>query len=161
MRDAITSLIGTYDVAGRYFDRNAIDTLKSYFETGTSRIQAAAAINGNAAAIVKRAGSQLFENLPELNLDDINENSVGTYTPTELINEFSKNSKEKDLFKSLNLKNRNSLRVIPGFGDVNIPTKYHKGHIFLNLNKCQKYPRSQLTLRGFFVVKIMSIYTLK
>lgn len=75
-----------------------------------------------------------IENLPELNLDDINENSVGTYTPTELINEFSKNSKEKDLFKSLNLKNRNSLRVIPGFGDVNIPTKYHKGHIFLNLN---------------------------
>ena len=66
MRDAITSLIGTYDVAGRYFDRNAIDTLKSYFETGTSRIQAAAAINGNAAVIVKRAGSQLFENLPEL-----------------------------------------------------------------------------------------------
>ena len=81
MRDAITSLIGTYDVAGRYFDRNAIDTLKSYFETGTSRIQAAAAINGNAAAIVKRAGSQLFENLPELafafNLPRLSDTFVG------------------------------------------------------------------------------------
>ncbi len=66
MRDAITSLIGTYDVAGRYFDRNAMDDLKSYFETGTFRVQAAAAINGNAAAIVKRAGSKLFEDLPEL-----------------------------------------------------------------------------------------------
>jgi phycobilisome core component len=66
MRDAITNLIGTYDVAGRYFDRNAIDRLKSYFETGTARIQAAAAINANAAAIVKQAGSTLFAQLPEL-----------------------------------------------------------------------------------------------
>ena len=65
MRDAITSLIGTYDVAGRYFDRNAIDTLKSYFETGTARVQAAATVNSNAAAIVKQAGSQLFAELPE------------------------------------------------------------------------------------------------
>ncbi len=66
MRDAITSLIGTYDVAGRYFDRNALDQLKSYFNTGTARVQAAAAINGNAAVIVKRSGSKLFEDLPEL-----------------------------------------------------------------------------------------------
>ena len=66
MRDAITSLIGTYDVAGRYFDRNAIDRLKSYFETGTARVQAAAVVNANAAAIVKQSGSQLFAELPEL-----------------------------------------------------------------------------------------------
>jgi len=66
MRDAITNLIGTYDVAGRYFDRNAIDRLKSYFETGTARVQAAATINANAAAIVKQAGSTLFAQLPEL-----------------------------------------------------------------------------------------------
>ncbi len=66
MRDAVTSLIKNYDVAGRYFDRNAIDSLKSYFESGTARLQAAGAINGNAAAIVKRAGIQLFEEQPEL-----------------------------------------------------------------------------------------------
>ncbi|OUL28735.1 allophycocyanin subunit beta [Nostoc sp. 106C] len=66
MRDAVTSLIKNYDVAGRYFDRNAIDSLKSYFESGTARVQAAATINSNAAAIVKQAGSQLFEELPEL-----------------------------------------------------------------------------------------------
>jgi phycobilisome core component len=66
MRDAVTSLIKNYDVAGRYFDRNAIDSLKSYFESGTARVQAAAAINSNAAAIVKQAGSRLFEELPEL-----------------------------------------------------------------------------------------------
>ncbi len=66
MRDAVTSLIKNYDLAGRYFDRNAIDTLKSYFDSGTARVQAAAAINSNAAALVKQAGLKLFEELPEL-----------------------------------------------------------------------------------------------
>lgn len=66
MRDAITKLIKNYDVSGRYLDRNAVDSLKSYFQTGTARVQAAAAINANSASIVKQAGSQLFEELPEL-----------------------------------------------------------------------------------------------
>ncbi len=66
MRDAVTSLIGNYDVAGRYFDQNAIDQLKSYFETGTARVQAAASVNTNAATIVKQSGQRLFEELPEL-----------------------------------------------------------------------------------------------
>ncbi len=66
MRDAVTSLIGNYDIAGRYLDRNALDTLKSYFSSGNARIQAAAVINANAAAIVKQAGGKLFEEVPEL-----------------------------------------------------------------------------------------------
>src|SRR4028119_1006704 len=66
MRDAVTKLIRNYDGTGRYLDRNAIDSLKIYFETGTARVTAAAVINSNAAAIVKQAGSQLFEELPEL-----------------------------------------------------------------------------------------------
>ncbi|MGE5659608.1 MAG: allophycocyanin subunit beta [Actinomycetota bacterium] len=66
MRDAVTSLIENYDVAGRYLDRDAIDRLKSYFATGTVRVQVAAAINSNAAAIVKQAGSELFAQQPEL-----------------------------------------------------------------------------------------------
>jgi phycobilisome core component len=66
MRDAVTSLIKNYDLAGRYFDRNAIDSLKSYFDSGTARVQAAAAINTNAAALVKQAGLKLYEELPEL-----------------------------------------------------------------------------------------------
>ncbi|MEH1811773.1 MAG: allophycocyanin subunit beta [Nostoc sp.] len=66
MRDAVTSLIKNYDLAGRYFDRNAIDSLKSYFDSGTARVQAAAAINSNAAVLVKQAGLKLFEELPEL-----------------------------------------------------------------------------------------------
>src|SRR4028118_205048 len=66
MRDAVTSLIENYDVAGRYLDRDGIDRLKSYFATGTARVQAAAAINSNAATIVKQAGIQLFAEQPEV-----------------------------------------------------------------------------------------------
>lgn len=66
MRDAVTTLISNYDITGRYLDRDAIDRLKSYFDSGLARIQAAAVINANAASIVKQAGSQLFEEVPEL-----------------------------------------------------------------------------------------------
>ncbi len=66
MRDAVTSLIENYDLKGRYLDRDAMDSLKSYFTTGMERVQAATVINGNAAAIVRQAGSQLFEDIPEL-----------------------------------------------------------------------------------------------
>lgn len=66
MRDAITSLIQNYDVTGRYLDRNAVDTLKSYFATGTARVQAATVINANAAKLVKQAGLTLFAEQPEL-----------------------------------------------------------------------------------------------
>jgi phycobilisome core component len=66
MRDAVTSLIKIYDTTGRYLDRDAMDRLKSYFDSGMARVQAAAIINGNAAAIVKEAGLRLFDEQPEL-----------------------------------------------------------------------------------------------
>jgi phycobilisome core component len=66
MRDAVTSLIQNYDITGRYLDRDAVDTLKAYFGSGISRVQAAAVINANASAIVKEAGLRLFDELPEL-----------------------------------------------------------------------------------------------
>jgi phycobilisome core component len=66
MQDAVTSLIRNYDITGRYLDRDAVDRLKAYFESGMARVQAAAVINANAAAIVKQAGSALFDELPEL-----------------------------------------------------------------------------------------------
>lgn len=66
MRDAVTSLIRNYDLTGRYLDRDAMDRLKAYFESGTARIAAAALINANSAAIVKKASAQLFEEIPEL-----------------------------------------------------------------------------------------------
>ncbi len=66
MRDAVTKLIRNYDVTGRYLDRNAIDNLKAYFDSGTARVTVATAISANAASIVKEAGSKLFERVPEL-----------------------------------------------------------------------------------------------
>jgi phycobilisome core component len=66
MRDAVTTLIRNYDVTGRYLDRNAMDNLKTYFDSGMARVQAAAIINSNAAQTVKQAGLQLFDELPEL-----------------------------------------------------------------------------------------------
>ncbi len=66
MRDAVTTLIKNYDVTGRYLDRNAMDSLKAYFESGTARIAAASLINANSSAIVKKASALLFEEVPEL-----------------------------------------------------------------------------------------------
>ncbi|MFE4107386.1 allophycocyanin subunit beta [Almyronema epifaneia] len=66
MRDTVTSLINNYDSIGRYLDRTALDSLKSYFDSGMARVQAASIISANAAEIVKEAGSKLFEQVPEL-----------------------------------------------------------------------------------------------
>ncbi|MEM6427100.1 MAG: allophycocyanin subunit beta [Cyanobacteria bacterium P01_C01_bin.73] len=66
MRDAVTSLIGTYDTTGRYLDRSALESLKSYFDTGMARISVAEMISANAAGMVKEAGKTLFERVPEL-----------------------------------------------------------------------------------------------
>lgn len=64
--DNVTSLIKNYDVTGRYLDRDAMDSLKSYFNSGMDRIRAVKAINANSANIVRQAGARLFEEVPEL-----------------------------------------------------------------------------------------------
>ncbi|MEO0769273.1 MAG: allophycocyanin subunit beta [Cyanobacteria bacterium J06649_4] len=66
MRDTVTSLISTYDTTGRYLDRNAIDSLQSYFTTGVDRVKVAAMISANAAEISRESSKKLFEVVPEL-----------------------------------------------------------------------------------------------
>jgi phycobilisome core component len=66
MRDAVTNLIRNYDIAGRYLDRNAMDSLKDFFASGNARVAVATMVSGNAASIVKDAGLKLFEQVPEL-----------------------------------------------------------------------------------------------
>ncbi|TVP68040.1 MAG: allophycocyanin subunit beta [Leptolyngbya sp. LCM1.Bin17] len=66
MRDAVTTLIRTYDNTGRYLDQSALDSIKSYLDSGIDRIKAATVISANASGIVKEAGSKLFEQVPEL-----------------------------------------------------------------------------------------------
>ena len=55
MQDAITAVINSADVQGKYLDGAAMDKLKGYFQTGQLRVRAASVISANAAAIVKDA----------------------------------------------------------------------------------------------------------
>jgi allophycocyanin beta subunit len=55
MQDAITSVINSSDVQGKYLDSAAMDRLKRYFQTGELRVRAAGVISANAASIVKEA----------------------------------------------------------------------------------------------------------
>ena len=66
MRDTVTSLISTYDTTGRYLDRDAIDSLQSYFATGIDRVKVAGMISANAAEISRESSKKLFEAVPEL-----------------------------------------------------------------------------------------------
>ena len=55
MQDAITAVINSADVQGKYLDGSAMDKLKNYFQTGALRVRAANTISANAAAIVRDA----------------------------------------------------------------------------------------------------------
>lgn len=55
MQDAITAVINSADVQGKYLDSSAMDKLKAYFKTGDLRVRAATTISANAASIVKEA----------------------------------------------------------------------------------------------------------
>jgi allophycocyanin beta subunit len=55
MQDAITSVINSSDVQGRYLDSGALEKLKGYFATGELRVRASATISANSSAIVKEA----------------------------------------------------------------------------------------------------------
>ncbi len=55
MQDAITSVINSSDVQGKYLDASSLEKLKSYFATGELRVRASAAISANSATIVKEA----------------------------------------------------------------------------------------------------------
>lgn len=54
-QDAITAVINSADVQGKYLDTAAFEKLKAYFSTGELRVRAATTISANAAAIVKEA----------------------------------------------------------------------------------------------------------
>ncbi len=55
MQDAITAVINSSDVQGKYLDTSALERLKGYFKTGELRVRAATAISSNSAVIVKEA----------------------------------------------------------------------------------------------------------
>nr|YP_009545915.1 allophycocyanin beta 18 subunit [Glaucocystis incrassata]ASQ39976.1 allophycocyanin beta 18 subunit [Glaucocystis incrassata] len=79
MRDLITDIINRYDLTGKYLDKDAIDSLKTYFATGPARIQATKLIGGNISNIVKEAAGVLFTELPELIRPGGNANTTRRY----------------------------------------------------------------------------------
>jgi len=58
MQDAVTSVINSYDVQGKYLDVSAMEKLKSFFSTGDLRVRAAGTIAANASTIVKDAAAK-------------------------------------------------------------------------------------------------------
>ncbi len=54
-QDAITAVINSSDVQGKYLDTAALEKLKAYFTTGDLRVRAAGTIAANSSAIVKEA----------------------------------------------------------------------------------------------------------
>ena len=54
-QDAITAVINSADVQGKYLDTTAISKLKAYFSTGELRVRAATTISANSSAIIKEA----------------------------------------------------------------------------------------------------------
>lgn len=66
MQDAITNILNRYDLTGKYLDKNAIDQIEAYFESGLDRIKTIEFINSRASKIIKRASTQLYNEQPEL-----------------------------------------------------------------------------------------------
>lgn len=54
-QDAITAVINSADVQGKYLDSTALSKLKAYFSTGELRVRAASTISANSSAIIKEA----------------------------------------------------------------------------------------------------------
>jgi allophycocyanin beta subunit len=55
MQDAITTLINSSDVQGKYLDDTGLERLRSYFHSGEMRSRAATTISANASSLVTQA----------------------------------------------------------------------------------------------------------
>ena len=87
-----------------------------------------------------------LDNIPEINLDDVTENSVGLHSPAELISEISKSRLEEALWRKLKIANWDKNIVVAGFGNETVKTQFHKGHIYLNLNYLDGFSNNIIAL---------------
>ena len=58
MQDAITTLINSSDVQGKYLDDASLENLQAYFRSGDLRARAAMTVSANASKIVTRTVAQ-------------------------------------------------------------------------------------------------------
>ncbi len=54
MQDTITALINPADEQGQYLNATALDQLKKYFQSGTTRVKAASTISATASTIISK-----------------------------------------------------------------------------------------------------------
>lgn len=66
MQDAITTILNRYDLTGKYLDKQAMNKIEAYFESGLDRIKTIELINSRASKIIKKASTQLYNEQPEL-----------------------------------------------------------------------------------------------
>lgn len=66
MQDKITSVVSNVHLAGLAPDRDVVDSIKDFLDTGTTRVKIVSIISANAPEIVKEAASKLFQEKPEL-----------------------------------------------------------------------------------------------
>jgi allophycocyanin beta subunit len=55
MQDAITALINSSDVQGKYLDDSSLEKLRNYFQSGELRSRAAVTISANASSLITQA----------------------------------------------------------------------------------------------------------
>nr|YP_010619243.1 Allophycocyanin beta 18 subunit [Amplisiphonia pacifica]WAX03256.1 Allophycocyanin beta 18 subunit [Amplisiphonia pacifica] len=66
MQDAITNILNTYDLTGKYLDAVGIKEIKTYFYTAIDRLEVTEIITSNSSKIVKETANRLYTEQPEL-----------------------------------------------------------------------------------------------
>jgi phycobilisome core component len=66
MQDKVVSVVNQFNLTDSLSDRNIVEPLKDFLNTGTARVQVVAIVSSKATEIVKQAVSQLFQEQPEL-----------------------------------------------------------------------------------------------
>jgi hypothetical protein len=84
--------------------------------------------------------------IEQLDIDYMNENSVGFYSPTDLLHAL-KTKADTKLLGALNIDQyKKSKIVVMGYGEESVPTQFYKDHIFLNLNYMYDYDNKIMAL---------------
>jgi phycobilisome core component len=66
MQDKITSVVNNFNRTGASLNREVVESVKDFLDTGAARVQIVTIITANAPEIVKKAISQLFQEKPDL-----------------------------------------------------------------------------------------------
>nr|ARW64939.1 allophycocyanin beta 18 subunit [Polysiphonia sertularioides] len=66
MQDAISNILNKYDSTGKYLDREGIQEIREYLDTGIDRVKITSMITSNSSKIIKEAATRLYSEQPEL-----------------------------------------------------------------------------------------------